>query len=126
MPAGGFSMLACLHAPKNSWLLLCRMYSELISAAIASGGPHASRTSQVKLMRSCKKVALKLIETFVEKCDDTVLLAQQIVPAMMDPILGDYARNVPDARSATHQRPPWHRCCVARQKCLSAMYFGLR
>ena len=93
-------MLACLHVPKNRWLLLCRMYSELISAAIASGGPHASRTSQVKLMRSCKKVALKLIETFVEKCDDTVLLAQQIVPAMMDPILGDYARNVPDARSA--------------------------
>lgn len=74
------------------------MYSELISAAISNGGPHASRTSQVKLMRSCKKVALKAIEVFVEKCEDTTLLAQQIVPAMMDPILGDYSRNVPDAR----------------------------
>ena len=49
-------------------------------------------------MRSCKKVALKAIEVFVEKCEDTTLLAQQIVPAMMDPILGDYSRNVPDAR----------------------------
>ena len=99
------NILTCLQLPQTSWLLLCRMYSELISAAIASGGPHASRTSQVKLMRSCKKVALKLIETFVEKCDDTVLLAQQIVPAMMDPILGDYARNVPDARCARPPRP---------------------
>ena len=76
------------------------MYSELISAAIANGGPHASRSSQVKLMRSCKKVALKLIQTFVEKCDDSRLLSQDMIPAMLNPILGDYARNVPDARSA--------------------------
>ena len=27
-------------------------------------------------------------------------MAQQLVPAMMDPVLGDYARNVPDARDA--------------------------
>ncbi len=74
------------------------MYSELISAAIGSGGPHAARTSQVKLMRSVKKVALRLIETFVDKSEDTQIIAQQFVPAMMDPILGDYARNVPDAR----------------------------
>ncbi len=77
-----------------------RMYSELISAAIASGGPHAARTSQVKLMRAVKKATLRLIETFVDKCEDTQLIATQFVPAMMDPILGDYARNVPDARWA--------------------------
>ena len=85
------------------------MYSELISTAISNGGPHASRSSQVKLMRSCKKVALKAIEVFVEKFEDTTLLAQQIVPAMMDPILGDYSRNVPDARQACIsfvQHPP--------------------
>ena len=49
-------------------------------------------------MRSVKKVALRLIETFVDKAEDTQVIAQQFVPAMMDPILGDYARNVPDAR----------------------------
>ena len=38
------------------------MYSELISEAIASGGPHAAKTSAVKLMRSVKKVCLRLIE----------------------------------------------------------------
>lgn len=81
--------------------MLHRMYSELISVAIASGGPHAARTSAVKLMRAVKKATLRLIETFVDKCEDTQLIATQFVPAMMDPILGDYARNVPDARWGT-------------------------
>ena len=75
------------------------MYSELISAAVASGGPHAARTSHVKLMRSVKKSSLRLIETFAEKCEDEDVLVRQYIPAMADPILGDYARNVPDARS---------------------------
>ena len=51
-------------------------------------------------MRGVKKVALRLIETFVDKCEDTALIASQFVPPMTDPILGDYARNVPDARCA--------------------------
>ena len=49
-------------------------------------------------MRTVKKQALRLIEAFVDKCEDANLLSQKFVPAMMDPILGDYARNVPDAR----------------------------
>jgi hypothetical protein len=44
------------------------------------------------------QVALKLIETFTEKCEDPALIASMYVPAMMDPILGDYQRAVPDAR----------------------------
>ena len=35
---------------------LCRMYSELISQSIATGGPHASKKSEVKMMRTAKKV----------------------------------------------------------------------
>ncbi|CAK9231678.1 unnamed protein product [Sphagnum troendelagicum] len=77
-----------------------RMYSELISTSIAEGGPYASRTSYVKLLRSVKRETLKLIETFVDKAEDTDLIAKQFVPAMMDPILGDYARNVSDARES--------------------------
>ena len=58
------------------------------------------------LLNSCENVAvnlqvtLKLIETFVDKCEDIGLVIDRLVPAMMDPILGDYARNVPDARYA--------------------------
>lgn len=77
-----------------------RLYSELISASIAEGGPYASRTSLVKAMRTVKREVLRLIETFVERCEDPHLVAQQMVPAMLDPVLGDYARNVPDARDA--------------------------
>ncbi|EFJ16798.1 hypothetical protein SELMODRAFT_233936 [Selaginella moellendorffii] len=78
-----------------------RMYSELISSSIAGGGPYASRTSYVKLLsRSVKQETLKLIETFIEKCEDLEMVAKQFVPAMMDPILGDYARNVADARES--------------------------
>lgn len=44
------------------------------------------------------QVALKLIEVFTEKCEDPALIASMYVPAMMDPLLGDYQRAVPDAR----------------------------
>ncbi|KAF3779403.1 EXPORTIN 1A protein [Nymphaea thermarum] len=77
-----------------------RMYSELISSSIAEGGPYASRTSYVKLLRSVKRETLKLIETFVDKAEDQSQIGKQFVPPMMDPVLGDYARNLPDAREA--------------------------
>lgn len=68
--------------------------------AISTGGPYAAKTSTVKLMRSVKKVTLRLIEAFVERAEDLAGLASQHVPALMDPVLGDYARNTPDARWA--------------------------
>nr|GLL19917.1 protein EXPORTIN 1A isoform X1 [Ipomoea trifida] len=77
-----------------------RMYSELISTSIAQGGPFASRTSVVKLLRSVKRETLKLIETFLDKAEDQPHIGKQFVPPMMDPVLGDYARNVPDARES--------------------------
>lgn len=106
-----------------------RMYSELISTSIAEGGPFASRTSFVKLLRcvellgsclilealafspfipilmctmhrSVKRETLKLIETFLDKAEDQPHIGKQFVPPMMDPVLGDYARNLPDARES--------------------------
>ncbi len=61
-----------------------------------------------------KKVTLRLIETFVDKCDDTAMITTQFVPAMMDPVLGDYARNVPDARCAQRSVLGGWGCCGAR------------
>ncbi|XP_057472129.1 protein EXPORTIN 1A-like isoform X2 [Actinidia eriantha] len=77
-----------------------RMYSELISTTIAEGGPYASKTSYVKLLRSVKRETLKLVETFLDKAEDQPQIGQQFVPPMMDPVLGDYARNLPDARES--------------------------
>ncbi|PWA66235.1 exportin 1A [Artemisia annua] len=81
-------------------LTVYKMYSELISSGIAEGGPYASRTSYVKLLRSVKRETLKLIETFLDKAEDQPQIGKQCVPPMMDPVLGDYARNVPDARES--------------------------
>lgn len=77
-----------------------KMYSELISSTIATGGPHAARTSAVKLMRTVKKITLRLLETFLERFDDLDLAASHYVPQLSDPVLGDYFRSVPDARDA--------------------------
>ncbi|KAK4740659.1 hypothetical protein SAY87_024247 [Trapa incisa] len=77
-----------------------RMYSELISSTIAGGGPYVSKSSFVKLLRSVKRETLKLIETFLDKAEDQPQIGKQFVPPMMDPILGDYLRNVPDARES--------------------------
>uniref|UniRef100_A0A1D1Z823 Exportin-1 n=2 Tax=Anthurium amnicola TaxID=1678845 RepID=A0A1D1Z823_9ARAE len=81
-------------------LTVYRMYSELVSSSIAEGGPYASKTSFVKLLRSVKRETLKLIETFLDKAEEQPHIGKQFVPPMMDPVLGDYARNVPDARES--------------------------
>ncbi|KFK37753.1 hypothetical protein AALP_AA3G025500 [Arabis alpina] len=81
-------------------LNIYRMYSELVSNNIADGGPYASRTSFVKLLRSVKREILKLIETFLDKAESEPHIGKQFFPPMMDPVLGDYARNVPDARES--------------------------
>lgn len=47
-----------------------------------------------------KRETLKLIETFLDKAEDQPQIGKQFVPPMMDPVLGDYARNLPDARES--------------------------
>ncbi|KAL6332351.1 hypothetical protein AAG906_004920 [Vitis piasezkii] len=81
-------------------LNVCRMYSELISNSIAEGGPFASKTSYVKLLPSVKGETLKLTEIFLDKAEDQSQIGKQLVSPMMDPVLGDYTRNVPDARES--------------------------
>lgn len=50
--------------------------------------------------RSVKRETLKLIETFLDKAEDQPHIGKQFVPPMMESVLGDYARNVPDARES--------------------------
>lgn len=49
---------------------------------------------------SVKRETLKLIETFLDKAEGQPHIGKQFVPPMMDPVLGDYARNLPDARES--------------------------
>ncbi|GJX31680.1 protein exportin 1A, partial [Tanacetum coccineum] len=58
-----------------------------------------SETLQTSL-RSVKRETLKLIETFLDKAEDQPQIGKQRVPLMTDLVLGDYARNVPDAKES--------------------------
>ena len=55
---------------------------------------------KVRGLRTIKKEILKLIDTYVQKADDLEMVNTNIVPALLDAVLVDYTRNVPDARDA--------------------------
>lgn len=43
---------------------------------------------------------MKLIDTYVEKSDDLEMVNANMVPPLLEAVLIDYHRNVPDAREA--------------------------
>jgi exportin-1 len=55
---------------------------------------------KVRGLRTIKKEILKLIDTYVNKADDNDMVNTNIVPPLLDAVLVDYNRNVPDARDA--------------------------
>lgn len=55
---------------------------------------------RVRGLRTIKKEILKLVETYVEGAEDLEMVRTNIVPALLDAILVDYNRNVPNARDA--------------------------
>lgn len=90
-----FSQLARIYL---DMLNVYKTYSGMISSAVANGGPHITKSTQIKAMRSVKKETLKLIETFIEKCEDVVSVTQNLIPPLLEAVLGDYKTNVPDTR----------------------------
>eukprot|EP00934_Nitzschia_sp_Nitz4_P001594 Nitzschia sp. Nitz4//scaffold6_size259037//145946//149439//NITZ4_001085-RA/size259037-augustus-gene-0.296-mRNA-1//1//CDS//3329556926//1594//frame0 len=79
-----------------------RVYSERISNAVAQQGAIATQMSLVRTMRSAKKEVLRLLVTFIDKSGppeaDPVAVAKGFIPPVLDPILGDYKRNIAGAR----------------------------
>mmetsp|Transcript_3614 Transcript_3614/g.7085 ORF Transcript_3614/g.7085 Transcript_3614/m.7085 type:complete len:1087 (-) Transcript_3614:57-3317(-) len=79
-----------------------KVYSERISTTIAQQGAVATQLSLVRTMRSAKKEVLRLLITFIDKSgppeSDPKAVSQGFIPPVLDPILGDYHRNIPGAR----------------------------
>jgi len=79
-----------------------KLYSERISALVAQEGPMATKHSIVRTMRSGKKEVLRLLIVFIDKSGppeaDPRSVAQGFIPPVLDPILGDYKRNIAGAR----------------------------
>jgi exportin-1 len=63
-------------------------------------GVIATKTPKVRSLRTIKKEILKLVETYVKKAEDLDGVNQNLIPGLLDAILGDYNRNVPAARDA--------------------------
>lgn len=55
---------------------------------------------KVRGLRTIKKEILKLIDNYVQRADDHEMVNTNIVPPLLDAVLVDYNRNVPDARDA--------------------------
>jgi exportin-1 len=79
-----------------------KVYSERISAAIALQGPMATQLSLTRSMRSAKKEVLRLLVVFIARSGppeaEPRAVAQGFIPPVLDPILGDYKRNIAGAR----------------------------
>ena len=79
-----------------------KVYSERISAAISQQGAIATQMSLVRTMRSAKKEVLRLLNVFIQKSGppeaEPRAVAQGFIPPVLDPILGDYQRNIAGAR----------------------------
>eukprot|EP00164_Ancoracysta_twista_P001438 GFYU01001874.1.p1 GENE.GFYU01001874.1~~GFYU01001874.1.p1 ORF type:complete len:1068 (-),score=427.51 GFYU01001874.1:237-3440(-) len=85
---------------KTNLLDLYKAYSEMISSTIAQSQPNQNITAHlnVRLMRTVKRETLKLIETFIERAEAKDRVMAEFIPPLLDPVLGDYHRNIPAAR----------------------------
>jgi exportin-1 len=63
-------------------------------------GNIATKMPKVRGLRTIKKEILKLITIYVDKADDLEMVHNQLVPKLLETVLLDYKRNVPDAREA--------------------------
>ena len=55
---------------------------------------------KVRGLRTVKKEILKLVNVYVDKADDLEMVHNTLVPKLLEAVLNDYKRNVPDAREA--------------------------
>ncbi|KAJ1026770.1 hypothetical protein NDA16_002067 [Ustilago loliicola] len=81
-------------------LALYRSVSGIISAKVEAEGLIATKTPMVRGLRTIKKEILRLVETYVKRAEDLEAVNVNLIPSLLDAILGDYNRNVPVARDA--------------------------
>ncbi|CCA66905.1 probable CRM1-nuclear export factor, exportin [Serendipita indica DSM 11827] len=81
-------------------LELYKAVSSIISTSVATEGLIATKTPKIRGLRTIKKEILKLMETYIKKAEEVESVNQNLIPPLLDAILGDYNRNVPQARDA--------------------------
>ncbi|KAH6575064.1 hypothetical protein BASA60_005186 [Batrachochytrium salamandrivorans] len=79
---------------------LYKAVSELISQAVITQGPIATKTPRVRGMRTIKREILKLVDAYIGKAEDLTILSETMIPPLLEAVLGDYARGVEPAKDA--------------------------
>jgi exportin-1 len=79
---------------------LYRAVSELISESVVVQGPIATKTPRVRGMRTIKREILKLIDTYISRADDLNAVKENMIPPLLEAVLGDYNRNAEPAKDA--------------------------
>jgi hypothetical protein len=88
---------ASLSSKKACFILL---FENCESKPSYSAGPIATKTPRVRGLRTIKKDILRLADTFIKKAEDLEAVNENIIPVLLEAILGDYNRNAPAARDA--------------------------
>lgn len=96
----GSAFLAQISRIYMDMLSLYRAVSGIISETVSQQGIMATKTLTIKAMRSVKKDVLRLVETFMSDVSDPASVAENFAPPLFEAILGDYQRNVEQARDA--------------------------
>ena len=81
-------------------LALYRSVSGIISAKVEAEGLIATKTPMVRGLRAIKKDILRLVDTYIRRADDLEGVNANLIPSLLDAILGDYHNNIPAARDA--------------------------
>ncbi|KAI9090074.1 CRM1 C terminal-domain-containing protein [Phlyctochytrium arcticum] len=81
-------------------LALYTAVSGLISDQIATQGLIATKTPKVRGLRAIKKDVLRLVDTYITAAEDIESVMQNMIPPLLETVLGDYARNVEPAKDA--------------------------
>lgn len=98
--ATGPAFISQLSRIYMDMLSLYRAVSGIISETVGQQGSAATKTVQVKAMRAVKKDILRLVEVFMSDVKDPAGIAENFTPPLFEAILGDYKRNVEQARDA--------------------------
>ncbi|RHY69704.1 hypothetical protein DYB38_010760, partial [Aphanomyces astaci] len=81
-----------------------RTYTQRIAQRVAQGGDIATKSAEVRSLRSAKKESLRLFEAFVEhsSADDNgrQTIARHFLPLLLEVVLTDYKTTVASAKEA--------------------------
>lgn len=94
---GFYSQLGIMYV---DMLSLYKAVSTMISDSVAKKGVIATKTPEVRGLRTIKKEILKMIESYVNQADNLQELANNLVKPLFAAVLEDYSSNVADARDA--------------------------